>query len=393
MPRPPSRSERLLRDTLRRAEEQERLMNPTPSLFGFATPPNNIPPNVVQMFGTCRLPAAAHGGRRHRRNTSSSVQSDSSCDYFDGEVVDEESPGDEDNEWLWRANIAVSPNPAAQRYGNAYPARLIPSSNADSVPYGTPISPSPVRMPLHRAAKSSPSVPRRHSHSQSVSHVAGHPPSKAAVDADRSGRTVTPHEAVLRNKLEGVLKNAKAQDRRTRSAERRDVDSGFSSGSGNSMASSRNRSGEGDFFFGAGADSSLTSLSSNEPTKYRLGPSIPSSPGLAARHLHMPPPPSPRSTRRPLSSQKYAPSSGVALLTPPPSPPFNARQAAAQCKAMDGYISFANIEGLGVPDESDDETDEDVKSRSRWFQWLHISGKTAPNDRARGRSDSSSASR
>ena len=53
---------------------------------------------------------------------------------------------------------------------------------------------------------------------------------------------------------------------------------------------------------------------------------------------------------------------------------------------MDGYISFANIEGLGIPEGSDEESDEDAKSRSRWFQWLHISGKT-PDDRARGRSD------
>ncbi|KAI1794229.1 hypothetical protein LXA43DRAFT_884185 [Ganoderma leucocontextum] len=397
MPRPPSRSERLLRDTLRRAEEQERLMYPAPSLFGLAPPSSNIPPAVAQMFGPCRLPATVSGGRRHRRNTSSSVQSDSSCDHFDGEVVDEESPEDEeDNEWLWRANTTVSSSSAAQRCGNAYnPVRIVSGNKAESIPYGTPTSPSPVRVPLHRAAKSSPSVPRRHSHShsQSVSHVAGHPPSKAAIDADRSGRTVTPHEAVLRSKLEGVLKNAKAQDRRTRSAERRDLDSGFSSGSGDSMASSRNRSGEGDFFFGVGGDSSLTSLSSNEPAKYRSGLSIPSSPGVPARHLHMPPPASPKSTRRPLSSQRYSPSSGVAPLTPPPSPPFNARQAAAQCKTMDGYISFANIEGLGVPDDSDDETDEDAKSRSRWFQWLHISGKTATNDRVRGRSDSSSASR
>lgn len=392
-------------------------MNPAPSLFGLPSHPGNVPPNVANTFGPCRLPAAAHGGRRHRRNTSSSIQSDSSCDYFDGEVVDEESPEGEDNKWLWRSNAAVAPSVAAQWYDMGYNAvHPVSSSKAESMPYGTPTSPSPVRAPLHRAAKSSPSVPRRHIHSQSVSHVAGHPPSKASVDADRSGRTVTPHEAVLRNKLEGVLKNAKAQNRRTRSAERREVDSGFSSGSGNSMASSRNRSGEGDFFFGAGGDvsssvscrsslgsadrprrlsqSSLTSLSSNEPAKYRSGPSNPSSPSLAVRHLQMLPPPSPpRSTRRPPSSQKYAPSSGVAPLTPPPSPPFNARQAAAQCKAMDGYISFANIEGLGVPDESDDETDEDVKSRSRWFQWLHISGKTAPSDRVRGRSDSSSASR
>lgn len=101
---------------------------------------------------------------------------------------------------------------------------------------------------------------------------------------------------------------------------------------------------------------------------------------------------SPRSTHKPLSSKKGSISS-TGPLTSPPSPPFNARQAAAQCKAMNGYISFANIEGLGVPEGSDEEVDDEAKSRSRWFQWLHISGKAGVNDRARGRSDSSSASR
>ncbi|EJF65219.1 hypothetical protein DICSQDRAFT_152474 [Dichomitus squalens LYAD-421 SS1] len=388
MPRPPSRSERLLRDTLRRAEEQERVMNPTPSLFklGPPTPGSPIPPAVAQMFGPCRLPAATHGGRRHRRNTSSSVQSDSSCDYFD-DIVDEESPEDEEpGEWLWRASASPS-----HGYGHAhYSARTAPGGKAEAIPYGTPASPSPARAQLQRAAQSSPSVPRRHSHSQSVSHVPAHPPSRGSLDADCSTHTVTPHEAVLRSKLEGVLKNARAQDRRTRSVERRDPDSGFSSG--NSMASSRNRSGEGDFFFGANGDSSLTSLSSNEPAKHRAAPSVSSSPRVPARHIRAPPPGSPRSAHKPLSSQKGSSSGGLSPLTPPPSPPFNALQAAAQCKAMDGYISFANIEGLGIPEGSDDETDEDAKSRSRWFQWLHISGK-ATNDRARDRSDSSSASR
>ena len=77
-------------------------------------------------------------------------------------------------------------------------------------------------------------------------------------------------------------------------------------------------------------------------------------------------------------------------LTPPPSPPFNVRQAAAQIKGMDGYISFANIEGLGVPEGSDDESEEDAKSRSRWFQWL-TSGKGSTVERSRGRSESSSS--
>lgn len=403
MPRPPSRSERLLRDTLRRAEEQERLLNPTPSLFGLSpsVPNPNLP--AAHMFGPCRLPAAAHGGRRHRRNTSSSVQSDSSCDYFDGEVLDEESPEDEeDNVWPWRADGAASSSSNSSGHGH-HPTRVVSYGRADSV---LPVPPSPARVQLQRAAKSSPSVPRRHSHSQSLTH----PPSRASIDAEHS---ITPHEAVLRSRLEGVLKNAKVQDRRPRSVERQDPESGFSSGSGNSMASSRNLSGEGDFFFGASGDvsitvsytlggadppwtfiqSNLTSLKPNE-ARHKLVASATSSPRRDQRHLYMAPSTSPRSAHKHLSSQKSGSSGNASPLTPPPSPPFNARVAAAQCRTMDGYISFANIEGLGVPDGSDEETDEDAKSRSRWFQWLHLSGKNAIHDRTRGRSESaSSASR
>lgn len=378
-------------------------MNPTPSLFGLPSSNSNgsVPPSVAHMFGPCRPPVATHGGRRHRRNTSSSIQSDSSCDYFEHEVLDEDSPEDEDNESFWAA-------PSSSGRHAYYSPRTVSGSKLDTVPYGTPASPSPARMQLQRAAKSSPSVPRRHSHSQSVSNVAAHPPSYIIGDGDHA---VTPHEVVLRSRLECVLKNAKVQDRRPHSVERRDADSGFSSGSGNSMASSRNLSGEGDFFFGANADvsvrdrlpyravadplspprqSSLTSLTSND-AKHRYSPNGPS-PRPNTRTLQMAPHGSPRSTHKPLSSKKGSISS-TGPLTPPPSPPFNARQAAAQCKAMNGYISFANIEGLGVPEGSDEEVDDEAKSRSRWFQWLHISGKAGVNDRARGRSDSSSASR
>jgi len=72
-------------------------------------------------------------------------------------------------------------------------------------------------------------------------------------------------------------------------------------------------------------------------------------------------------------------------MTPPPTPPsFNARTAAAQCKAMDGYVSFANIEGLGIPDGEDhDEGDDEGKNQGRWLKWLMGSAKTG-----RGRSDS-----
>ena len=380
-------------------------MNPAPTLFGLPAPVpashGSVPPAVAQMFGPCRLPAATQGGRRHRRNTSSSMQSDSSCDYYEREPLDEDSQEDEDNEWLWTAPSSSRDVPAR------YSARTVSSSKVEGMPYGTPASPSPARAQLQRAAKSSPSVPRRHSHSQSISSIPAHLPSRGNGDGEH---TLTPHEVVLRSKLEGVLKNAKVQDRRTRSVERRDPDSGFSSGSGNSMASSRNMSGEGDFFFGANGDvsssrssstsgvadplassrqSSLTSLTSND-ARPKYSPSSPSSPRVDPRALHMAPHASSRSTHKPLSSKKGSVSS-MGPLTPPPSPPFNARQAAAQCKAMDGYISFATIEGLGVPEGSDEEGDEEAKSRSRWFQWLHISGKTGANDRTRGRSESSSS--
>lgn len=266
MPRPPSRSERLLRDTLRRAEEQDRIGKPHPApsfTLAPSSPGSHIPPSVTDMFATCRVPAVPSGGRRHRRNTSSSVQSESSCDYFEGEPLDEDSQEDEeDSGWLWRANTVGSVAPSGHGYGHThYPA---PARKAENVSYGTPASPSPARAQLQRAATSSPTVPRRHSHSQSVSHVAAHPPSRTSIDGERPGRSrqqpnapLTPHEAVLRSKLEGMLKNTSKGGPRTRNIERRDADPEFSSESSNSMASSRNLSGEGDFFFGASSDVSI----------------------------------------------------------------------------------------------------------------------------------------
>ncbi|OJT12501.1 hypothetical protein TRAPUB_10978, partial [Trametes pubescens] len=328
------------------------------------------------------------GGRRHRRNTSSSVQSESSCDYFEGEPLDEDSQEDEeDSGWLWRANTVGSVAPSGHGYGHThYPA---PARKAENVSYGTPASPSPARAQLQRAATSSPTVPRRHSHSQSVSHVAAHPPSRTSIDGERPGRSrqqpnapLTPHEAVLRSKLEGMLKNTSKGGPRTRNIERRDADPEFSSESSNSMASSRNLSGEGDFFFGASSDPSLTSLSSTE-SKSRASPS--SSPRKPHTNLQASAP-LPRPTRK--SSSPPSQNGRAGPLTPPPSPPFNAHHAATHIKGMDGYVSFANIEGLGVPDGTDDEAEN--ASRSRWFQWLHLnSGKGAVAcDRSRGRSES-----
>ena len=47
------------------------------------------------------------------------------------------------------------------------------------------------------------------------------------------------------------------------------------------------------------------------------------------------------------------------------SPQFNARKASARCRAIEGYVSFASVEGLGEPAEVDDDEDEEERGRSR----------------------------
>ncbi|OBZ70580.1 hypothetical protein A0H81_09274 [Grifola frondosa] len=422
MNRPSSRSERLLRDTLRRAEEQERLLNlaTLPSSPPFcSSPPLHSPhlsSTVAHMFNaSCQMPSPPGEGRRHRRSTSSSIQSDASADVFErspqlnvAEMADEEDEADDD--WYWRersgASVSSSSSGHGPSYGQAYHCEsdnrrksLDKENGNGGVAYGSAMSPSLARPQLQRSGKSSPNVPRRtHAHTKSASHAV----SRTSLDGERSprrshqpGALLTPHEAVLRTRLEGVLRGAKVQERKTRSTERGDsqVGSGGGSGSGNSMASSRNLSGEGDFFFG---DSSLTSQVSNDlkptqpagraRTRTSFSPSRPGPTGLDTL------PRLPRTPQKPSSRGSKSSSGSPSPLTPPPSPPFNARHAAAQIKTMDGYISFATIEGLGVPDGADDDgSDEDSKARSRWWQWLHLaSGKAG--DGARIDSANSAAS-
>ena len=52
------------------------------------------------------------------------------------------------------------------------------------------------------------------------------------------------------------------------------------------------------------------------------------------------------------------------------STPFNARKASTQCRAIEGYVSFASVEGLGEPPLVRDEFDEngfgdDVRGKGR----------------------------
>lgn len=78
--------------------------------------------------------------------------------------------------------------------------------------------------------------------------------------------------------------------------------------------------------------------------------------------------------RSPANAHKPLPATHVSPLTPPPTPQslFDARAAAAQCRAMNGYVSFANVQGLGVPGGAEDDVDasEEDKGRGRWWGFL-----------------------
>ncbi|KAH9932512.1 uncharacterized protein B0H18DRAFT_986005 [Fomitopsis serialis] len=226
------------------------------------------------------------------------------------------------------------------------------------VAYGTPSSPSPARAHLQRSAPSAPPHVGRAAHTQRTS-------------PERSP-AVPPHEA-------GVLRGAKEQERREKSSERRyRGEPGSSSGSGHSMASSRNLSAESDLFFGAVGESSVTSLSSAEskasptataPSRGSFSASRPQVLQIQSRSpMHSPSTPL-KQLHGFSSPQSLSSANGLSPLTPPPTPPFNARTAAEQCRAMDGYVSFANIAGLGVPEGAVDEDMDEDDDRGRWWRW------------------------
>ncbi|KAH9993521.1 hypothetical protein BJV77DRAFT_997280 [Russula vinacea] len=57
-------------------------------------------------------------------------------------------------------------------------------------------------------------------------------------------------------------------------------------------------------------------------------------------------------------------------VTPPPTPPaFDARGAAAKLRTIDGYVSFANVEGLGGPPGVEEEVTEEDRRRGTWWPW------------------------
>lgn len=271
MARPSSRSERLLRDTLRRAEEHDRMLNvhplPSPKLSGASLPGSPFLAPTGTMLINSSPPLSSQQSRRHSRKSTASSAASISCDlcdlHFDsiGASLAERDADDEDDDLHGWSSIRAGTSASSSSSGHgpvhtyfqgtptqsgpsrtrnvAQSARASDGVHTDTaqVAYGTPSSPSPARTRLQCSAPSAPHIGRA-SHAQTTS------PEHA------------PHDAVLRHKLEGVLRGAKEQERRGKSTERRHRETGSSSGSGNSMASSRNLSAESDLFYAIGEVSS-----------------------------------------------------------------------------------------------------------------------------------------
>lgn len=54
---------------------------------------------------------------------------------------------------------------------------------------------------------------------------------------------------------------------------------------------------------------------------------------------------------------------------------------------MDGYVSFATIEGLGVPGGEEYEGEEESGRKGKWLKWLSVGAAV----KGRDRSDSASS--
>ncbi|KAF9003489.1 hypothetical protein BDZ89DRAFT_1080963 [Hymenopellis radicata] len=92
--------------------------------------------------------------------------------------------------------------------------------------------------------------------------------------------------------------------------------------------------------------------------------------------LLTPPPTPPRDQPSPTASSDSSSSSSAEelpmtpSLPPTPSHKFNARTASLQCRLIDGYVSFAAIEGLGAPPDPPEEPTKVDPSWRRVWRWV-----------------------
>ncbi|KAJ1304460.1 hypothetical protein OPQ81_005607 [Rhizoctonia solani] len=186
------------------------------------------------------------------------------------------------------------------------------SSNHRSRSPSPPRSPSPRRAPRSITMTSGrTTLPRSQTHPTDLAASAAifHRPS-------RSG-----NEEVLRSRLEGVLSSASTS---------RDT----------SCPPSPHRR--------------RATTSGDHPTSYGL---------MTPPNGPLPPVPSMTRSRTTPAISRSSP------ITPPPSPPFDASRIALQLRDQEGYVSFADVQGLGIPSEELDAVDTE-RGRGKWWTTL-----------------------
>lgn len=165
---------------------------------------------------------------------------------------------------------------------------------------------------------------------------------RSSTTSSSSEDALTPHDAVLKRRLEGVLSQARDQDRRK---------------SRRSISRPRTHTRESSEDWNSQASSPLPAYSPGLPPQ-SLGP--------------LTPPPTPPHFPTILSRTTSHPGNvGRRLPKTPSSPSFDARTASAMCRRIDGYVSFANVEGLGSPPEDDIESVEAGRHHA-WLKWLGL---------------------
>ncbi|KAH8119130.1 hypothetical protein DFH11DRAFT_1539993 [Phellopilus nigrolimitatus] len=361
IPRPPSRCENLLRDTLRRADELERNLYPR---------------------STSRSPVRMATGRKTRPRGSSLLGS-LSPDLADGEL------GCDDNVFAYSPNDTGCYLQRAPSIGRSAPrgVRGVPSSPHEAVyPYGSPSSPSPMPPSMQRT-RTAPAVPRPskrqaydddyrgapskrpspspHSQRRSLpnsamnsagprSHAQSHTTSNESSPKQRA-HALSPHESVLRAKLEYVLQRAGPLS----TADELDAHHQFG---GRLRNHHRAHSHNVIVVTSKGPHDDLPS-----PSPQSLAASSLSNSATDLARINSTP-----TYCRQDSLNRTSPSSPPEPITPPPTPPFNARTASEFCKRMDGYVSFASVEGLGEPPGMDIDSDDGEENMQRWSRWWRM---------------------
>ncbi|TDL25940.1 hypothetical protein BD410DRAFT_800583 [Rickenella mellea] len=377
IPRPPSRSESLLRDTLRRVEEYERHHVRSPSnrqrrqRKESYTGPVGAPHEFTD--GECECDEDHHQLHPARRNGS--------FDFFFG---------------------GQQPAVSAPRSVRRRSASRSPEDTRHQLPYGSPASPSPLP-PVFARTRTAPVVPGvattrdgiaaptphavrpgRHSMPNTVNPVDAFHVHSNSNDSPRQ-LTFSPHEAVLRARLEGVLMRAGVQEEPSEARKQVGKPTGKEKGHGRAKSHSVSvvaKPGEWSYTATTASPDSTTNSSTSDLTKSKSS-LVDHDRGTGTS-----------------TSNASSPRSPMVPITPPPTPPFNARIASEVCKRMDGYVSFASIEGLGEPPGMNISADEAMEAPAAWKRWLRVwpfvnpgMSQDTDDSRSRGESQERPASR